>query len=93
MGRKNGVKTVFVQPQFSKRAAATIAKDLNAVVVETDPLDADFIVIETLQGRQVAIRPYAGHLDMEGIPDGMYQLRSLGKKGRTHRLGFFMLKR
>lgn len=43
MGRKNGVKTVFVQPQFSKRAAATIAKDLNAVVVETDPLDADFI--------------------------------------------------
>lgn len=56
-------------------------------------LDADFIMIETLQGRQVAIRPYAGHLDMEGIPDGMYQLRSLGKKGRTHRLGFFMLKR
>lgn len=43
MGRKNGVKTVFVQPQFSKRAAATIAMDLNAVVVETDPLDADFI--------------------------------------------------
>ena len=43
MGRKNGVKTVFVQPQFSKRAAATIAKDLNVVVVETDPLDADFI--------------------------------------------------
>lgn len=43
VGRKKGVKTVFVQPQFSKRAAATIAKDLKAVVVETDPLDADFI--------------------------------------------------
>lgn len=43
VGRKNNVKVVFVQPQFSKRAAATIAKDLGAVVVETDPLDADFL--------------------------------------------------
>ena len=43
IGRKNGVKAVFVQPQFSKRAAETIAKDLGAVVVETDPLSADFI--------------------------------------------------
>lgn len=43
VGRKNGVKIVFVQPQFSKRAAETIAKELGAVVVETDPLSADFI--------------------------------------------------
>ena len=43
IGHQNGVKTVFVQPQFSKRAAATIAKELGAVVVETDPLDADFL--------------------------------------------------
>ena len=41
VGRKNNVKLVFVQPQFSKRAAATIAKDLGAVIVETDPLSAD----------------------------------------------------
>jgi len=43
VGRKNDVKTVFVQPQFSKRAAETIAKELGAVVVETDPLAADFL--------------------------------------------------
>ncbi|WP_290760762.1 zinc ABC transporter substrate-binding protein [Fibrobacter sp. UBA4297] len=43
VGRKKGVKTVFVQPEFSKRAAETIAKELGAVVVETDPLSADFI--------------------------------------------------
>lgn len=43
LGRKNNIKNVFVQPQFSKRAAETIAKDLGAVVVETDPLAADFI--------------------------------------------------
>lgn len=43
VGRKKGVKTIFVQPEFSKRAAETIAKELGAVVVETDPLSADFI--------------------------------------------------
>ena len=43
LGRKNNIKNVFVQPQFSKRAAETIAMDLGAVVVETDPLAADFI--------------------------------------------------
>lgn len=43
LGRKNNIKNVFVQPQFSKRAAETIAKELGAVVVETDPLSADFI--------------------------------------------------
>lgn len=43
VGRKKGVKAVFVQPEFSKRAAETIAKELGAVVVETDPLSADFI--------------------------------------------------
>ncbi len=43
IGRKNKVKVVYVQPQFSKRAASTIAKELGAVIVETDPLAADFL--------------------------------------------------
>ena len=37
------MKIVFVQPQFSKRAATTIAKDLGATIVETDPLSADLM--------------------------------------------------
>jgi len=43
IGKKNNIKVVFVQPQFSKRSAETIAKALGAVIVETDPLSADFI--------------------------------------------------
>ena len=43
IGRKNNVKLVFVQPQFSKRAATTVAKDLGATIVETDPLSADVV--------------------------------------------------
>lgn len=42
-GKKHFVHIVFVQPQFSKRAAETIAKELNAVVVTTDPLAYDFM--------------------------------------------------
>lgn len=42
-GREHHVKIVFVQPQFSKRAAGVIAKELDAVIVETDPLSADYL--------------------------------------------------
>ena len=41
--KKHNVHMVFVQPQFSKRSAETIAKQLDAVVMTIDPLDADFV--------------------------------------------------
>lgn len=41
-GKANNVHIVFVQPQFSKRASATIAEELKAVVLETDPLSFDY---------------------------------------------------
>ena len=56
-------------------------------------LDAEFIVIENLTGQQLAVRPYSATLDVSGLPDGLYQLRSLGRKGRNHRIGFIAVKR
>ena len=56
-------------------------------------LDAYSIAIETFEGRQVAIRPYGSILDVRSLPNGIYQLRSMGKKGRNHRIGFFSIKR
>ncbi len=64
-----------------------------SVGTQTSVLDADFIIIETLAGRQVAIRPYGKWVSVKGIPDGTYQLRTLGRKGRNHRVGFFSIKR
>lgn len=56
-------------------------------------LDADYIMIETLLGQTVKIYPYRGRtLNIASLPNGIYQLRSLGKKGRNHRLGYFSLK-
>lgn len=41
-GKSNNVHIVFVQPQFSKRAAATLAKELQASILDTDPLSYDY---------------------------------------------------
>lgn len=41
-GKSNNVHIVFVQPQFSKRAATTIARELDAVILDTDPLSFEY---------------------------------------------------
>ncbi len=57
-------------------------------------LDADLVAIETLQGSIVATRTYRGtHVEVGSLPNGYYVLRSLGRKGVTHRLGFFKIDR
>ncbi|MBR5690267.1 MAG: hypothetical protein IKX17_07470, partial [Prevotella sp.] len=57
-------------------------------------LDANTLAIETLQGTLVATRPWRGNqTDVSTLPEGFYQLRSLGRKGITHRFGFFQIKR
>lgn len=38
LGREKGVSVVFVQPQFSKKSARVIAKEMGARVVTVDPL-------------------------------------------------------
>ena len=56
-------------------------------------LDADYVTIETLQGTVITVRPYNNAtLDVSRLTNGIYILRSLGRKGRTHRLGFFMIR-
>ena len=62
-------------------------------VPQSSVIDADFIIIETLSGKSVATRRYAPTISVNGIPDGVYQLRTLGRKGRNHRIGFFSIKR
>ena len=41
-GREEGVRVIFVQPQFSEKSAQTIARQLGASVVRLDPLAADW---------------------------------------------------
>ncbi len=41
--REEGVKVIFVQPQFSTKAAETIADGIGGAVVPMDPLEKDYI--------------------------------------------------
>lgn len=57
-------------------------------------LDADYATIETLQGTVVRVVSYGGSpIDVSRLEEGIYIVRSLGKKGRTHRLGHFEVRR
>jgi len=41
--REEGVKVIFVQPQFSSKSAETIAEAINGVVVSLDPTARDYL--------------------------------------------------
>ena len=57
-------------------------------------LDAQFVTIENLYGRIVSTRPYtAAAISVQTLPAGVYIVRSLGRKGITHRLGWFVVKK
>lgn len=41
--RKEGVKTIFIQPQFDQRIAAQVAKAIDGNVISIDPLAEDYV--------------------------------------------------
>ena len=57
-------------------------------------LDADVLIVRTLTGMAVATLPYRGsQANISHIQPGTYEVRSLNRKGITHRLGFLEIKR
>lgn len=57
-------------------------------------LDCEYIIIKSITGNIIAIRPYKGTFaDISSIKNGCYILYSLNKKDVAHRLGFFIIKR
>ena len=61
---------------------------------KSNVLDARFIVVESLAGTVVSTHPFSStSIDIRQQPDGIYVLRSLGRKGVTHRLGHFAIRR
>jgi zinc transport system substrate-binding protein len=43
IARENGIKAVFVQEQFSRQTAETVAREIGGRVIETDPLAPDYV--------------------------------------------------
>ncbi len=75
---------------------STLINDGVTLFIPTDNrmFDADYMIVETLQGMIVATKQYHNNkINIADIPEGMYVIKSLGKKGKTHRLGFFTVRR
>ncbi len=53
-------------------------------------VDAQYIAIEDLQGRIVTTAPYGRYANISRLASGIYVVRTLGLKGVTHRLGWFV---
>lgn len=61
--------------------------------VPRQQMDADRLIVETLQGGKVRTFMYQEEINISYLPEGCYVLRSCNKKGVTHRLGHFFIKR
>lgn len=89
-----------VQSNVNENEECAIRQDLirndgNIVTLPPIPstLDIEYILIESATNNIIASRKYEKKLNINTIPDGMYVIRSLSKKGKTHRLGWMFIKR
>ena len=58
-----------------------------------DQLDIDMLTVVTLQGAIVMTLPAQDKtIDVSTLPEGIYQLRSLNRRGTTHLLGYFVIR-
>ena len=55
--------------------------------------DANYLAVCTMQGINIQICRNQARIDVRGLKNGIYELRSLNKKGIMHRIGFFIVKR
>lgn len=51
----------------------------------------DLIVIESLQGITLKTTMHSDKVSIASLPEGVYQVRLLGKKNVSHKLGYFMI--
>ena len=62
-------------------------------VPQRNLFDAELLLVCDMQGRTVKTFINRPQINISMLPEGMYQLKSLHKKGHSHRLGFFTVKR
>lgn len=55
--------------------------------------EAEHLAVFSMQGNIIITKPFARSVNISDIPNGIYELRTLNKKGDTHRIGFFVVKK
>lgn len=80
---------------FMQSNSALIRNEGDSVFMppKSSSIDGDYIIFESCAGNIVSTKPYSQIIDIDDIHDGIYIIRSLSAKGRTHRLGWLFIKR
>ena len=79
---------------FTPSATSMLPNDGNMLKLSAHlSTDTDLLAILTLQGSIVHTCRYHSEIDLRALPEGIYELRTLSRKGIMHRLGFFTIKR
>ncbi len=80
------------QEEETPTASSLMANDGKTLSIPK-ATDGQFLAVCTLQGS--IVRTYTNNptIDIRSLAEGIYMLRSLNKKGITHRIGFFIIKR
>ena len=55
--------------------------------------EAEHLAVFSMQGNIIITKPFARSVNISDIPNGVYELCTLNRKGDTHRIGFFLIKR
>lgn len=82
--------------KISSHTCKFIKNDGNKMLlpVKGQILDSEYILIKSLTGVIIAIRPYKGtYTNIGNLKNGCYTVYSLNHKDVTHRLGFLIIKR
>ncbi len=94
-GNESDARQSVEMPEMPTMPAPLLTCDSIWLDLPTKPatLDADMVACETLQGTVLLTGRYTTRLNVSQLPEGCYVLRSIGRKGITHRLGFFQVRR
>jgi len=74
-------------------ATRLLSNDGQQLSVPRGPYDAQMLTVSDMQGRVVYTCLYKPQITIGHLANGMYMLKSVGKKNVTHRLGYFLIKR
>ena len=74
-------------------ATRLLSNDGQQLSVPRGPYDAQMLTVSDMQGRVVYTCLYKPQINIGHLSNGMYMLKSVGKKNVTHRLGYFLIKR
>ena len=82
------------QPHAKRQAAHLLENDGHYLLIpDRNRFDARLVTVHDLQGRRVLSAFNEPFILIDRLPEGMYELRSLSKKGVQHRLGHFIVRR